>query len=1048
MTDFRDRHDAEVLAEIDALFDAANAEFPMANWWSGTPLKVSENVAAILKLPKPQQCLAAVIAHERYAAAEPPEFMGGAHFAGSWYYAAHQNMPVDALCIAQKLLARTLPWEGADLQALLELLLSCRGPFSLEAYPPGTGLCKTLVKHAAGSGELKSRSVQELVDRWKIRDGARDRKCVANLRAALAALPEPADTRNDEEADIDPGSELYLLLEEVAGDLARRTDPARDLGRCKAFTRASELPMDRQAALTVVALERYAAGDGPTFDGLFHDERDLGHVEAWVALAGRLLQRKLPWTDGLLTRLVRAAAAVPRSLYLWDTPAASGIVKLLEDRADPKLTGELGKAVATLIGKWPSGAKAKRLHAITGTRAKCFLPAADVWCQAAQPVVDADDAWAELMNHAMLAEGGKPTKTWAAKAQELRAVVGSFVDRVAEWFPLADVPRNADEQDQDRSERGYTAHPNLLSDTSEVALKGLCWLTADLDSTEAARAVGSLAVSAYKKLPGIGPRAVKVGNAAVWAVGQMPSEAALAQLAYLKAKVKFGTAQRLIGKAFEAKAAAMGVSPEDVEEMGVPALGLTGVGERVEAFGDFTAETSVDTSGKATTAWRKPDGKTQKSVPAAVKSDHADRLKEMKSQLKDLSKMLPAQKERLDRLFLRTRPWSAEAWRERYFDHPVVGVLARRLIWTVKTGDLVVQASSLPEAAGDAGASRKLAPQLADLKGRPVDVPDDAEITLWHPLDSPAGDVLAWRERLAELQITQPFKQAHREVYVLTDAERNTGTYSNRFAAHVLKQHQFNALAKSRGWKAVTRMMVDDEYPPVLKELPDHGLRAEYWVEGIGDDFTAEYVLDSGSFRYVATDQVRFYGADAAANSAHASGGGYGSHGRDVRANLALPLTDVPAKVFSEVMRDVDLFVGVASVGNDPNWQDGGPEGRFRDYWQDYSFGDLSTTAKTRKAVLGRLVPRLKIADRCSFADRFLVVRGDVRTYKIHLGSGNILIDPGDRYLCIVPNASQAKADTPMLPFEGDRTLSVILSKAFLLAADDKITDRTILSQL
>ena len=29
----------------------------------------------------------------------------------------------------------------------------------------------------------------------------------------------------------------------------------------------------------------------------------------------------------------------------------------------------------------------------------------------------------------------------------------------------------------------------------------------------------------------------------------------------------------------------------------------------------------------------------------------------------------------------------------------------------------------------------------------------------------------------------------------------------------------------------------------------------------------------------------------------------------------------------------------VATVGNDPTWQDGGPEGRFRDYWASYSFG-------------------------------------------------------------------------------------------------------------
>jgi len=39
-------------------------------------------------------------------------------------------------------------------------------------------------------------------------------------------------------------------------------------------------------------------------------------------------------------------------------------------------------------------------------------------------------------------------------------------------------------------------------------------------------------------------------------------------------------------------------------------------------------------------------------------------------------------------------------------------------------------------------------------------------------------------------------------------------------------------------------------------------------------------------------------------------------------------------------MRDVDLFVGVASVGNDPTWADGGPQARFRNYWNDYGFGE------------------------------------------------------------------------------------------------------------
>jgi hypothetical protein len=141
--------------------------------------------------------------------------------------------------------------------------------------------------------------------------------------------------------------------------------------------------------------------------------------------------------------------------------------------------------------------------------------------------------------------------------------------------------------------------------------------------------------------------------------------------------------------------------------------------------------------------------------------------------------------------------------------------------------------------------------------------------------------------------------------------------------------------------------------------------------------------------------------------------------------------------------------VVLESVGNDPNWQDGGPEGRFRAYWHAYAFGELTETAHTRREVLERLLPKLKIASRTTLQDRFLVVRGALRSYKIHLGSSNILMEPNDEYLCIVPaRGKDTQLQRLFLPFEGDTALSVILSKAFLLAADEKITDPTIRRQI
>ena len=59
-------------------------------------------------------------------------------------------------------------------------------------------------------------------------------------------------------------------------------------------------------------------------------------------------------------------------------------------------------------------------------------------------------------------------------------------------------------------------------------------------------------------------------------------------------------------------------------------------------------------------------------------------------------------------------------------------------------------------------------------------------------------------------------------------------------------------------------------------------------------------------------------------------------------------------------------------------------------------------------------------------------------------------MEPNDQYLCIVPKPASVTSATQKvyLPFEGDRIMAIILSKALMLAADDKIKDATILSQI
>ena len=137
---------------------------------------------------------------------------------------------------------------------------------------------------------------------------------------------------------------------------------------------------------------------------------------------------------------------------------------------------------------------------------------------------------------------------------------------------------------------------------------------------------------------------------------------------------------------------------------------------------------------------------------------------------------------------------------------------------------------------------------------------------------------------------------------------------------------------------------------------------------------------------------------------------------------MPLRLAEIPPVVFSEVMRDIDLLVGVTSIGADPAW------GLDRDdahaeYWQRFADSELSIAAENRKSVLETLLPKLAIRDRCRLEGRYLLVRGESNEYRIHLASGNVIMEPGSRYLCIVRGSGDSAATVP-LPFEGDSMLA------------------------
>ena len=722
----------------------------------------------------------------------------------------------------------------------------------------------------------------------------------------------------------------------------------------------------------------------------------------------------------LLTELIPYAEADPFNYPLCGVAkVVAGHVEQygLEDEMRPRLES----LCAALLRIRDNNTRrwASRLHELAmpagDEEVALVLDQGDAWAKQARDELlkapaERRATWAKLLEHARGAVRNKPSKAWLKTAAPLIARLGAepYASTVCRWF--ANLGNRKPTDNNSDIMRGLL-HASLLLDARQAAeakaLETLAPAIADLAEAGCRRSTTGALVSS------------KLTTACLETLAAFPHVDAAAQLGRLKQRLKADWIRDKVAQAFAEAVQLHGLQAEDVEESLTPTCGFTEVGRRLAEFDGYQAELSIESGHSVRLRWTTPDGKQQKTDPASVKQNFAAELKALKQWGADALKLIASHRDRLDRLFIERKTWRFDVWRQRYLEHPLVGALARRLIWNFKSGKKAI-------------AGLWLDGELADVKGKPIQPSEQAEVALWHPLGSAAEEVDGWRARLGMLGVTQPFKQAHREVYLLTDAERETNTHSNRFAGHVLRQHQFNALREARGWTYPLMGHWDPGDCVPRLSLPHENMSAEFWVQQTADEETSP----AGVLLYICSDQVRFY-----------------------RDGELLSLADVPPLVFSEVMRDVDLFVGVASIGNDPNWGPAASESeierpgareaerQFADYWQSFSFGELSESAKTRASVLREIVPCLNIADRCTFEERFLVVRGKLRTYRIHLGSGNILMEPGSQYLCIV-RSHDALAPKVLLPFEGDATLSLILSKAILLSADDKITDSSIRRQI
>ncbi|MEV0648540.1 DUF4132 domain-containing protein [Phytomonospora sp. NPDC050363] len=617
-----------------------------------------------------------------------------------------------------------------------------------------------------------------------------------------------------------------------------------------------------------------------------------------------------------------------------------------------------------------------------------------------------------LLKHCVaISSGSRPTASWRKKAATL---VGPRVHGDVRDLLTMLVAHREDLIVEDSGYGAYTT-ARYLDGANLDAMRGLVWAAASLDAPWVAPLLGDLAIVAAARVTGGWGelRSERLVNAAIGSLGERTDDAAVAQLARARSRLRRKTTLKSVDKALAAVAERTGMTRDRLLDRTVPDHGLDADGVRHEAVGAYTAILALTDDGVGL-AFADAAGRRMSGVPAAVRADHGDVLADLRREAKELKQLLPTQRHRVEEALISGRSWAGGEWRAYCLEHPVTGRIARSLIWEVSTDGGQSWRAGLP-AEGE----------LSMVDGGLLVVPASAEVRLWHPVRAAREEVGAWRDRLAEERLRQPFKQAFREIYLLTPAEEATRFYSNRFAAHVMRYGQAKALLASRNWSGLNLGYWDAGYDGEADRVyRDEATAADYRVH----------------FGFTLVDAIT---ADGGMTPSLASSGRV----RFTRDGAEVDLTEIPALVLSEAFRDCDLAVGVTSIATDPTWADTGRDGAHWDYWRTASVAELGAAAQIRREALLRLLPRTKVADRVEIGERFVRVKGKQRTFKVHIGSGNILMEPNDSYLCIVAKPHSGKQ--VFLPFEeADGMLAVILSKVFLLAADDKITDPTITRQL
>ena len=391
---------------------------------------------------------------------------------------------------------------------------------------------------------------------------------------------------------------------------------------------------------------------------------------------------------------------------------------------------------------------------------------------------------------------------------------------------------------------------------------------------------------------------------------------------------------------------------------------------------DYSVYIEIDELGQSSIKYEK-DRKVLKSLPTKIKTEkYIEEIKEVHKNLKEQysrsRKMLEqSMEDGVEFYAYEIKTLSA---------NPVVAPLIKDLVFKV---DNILGYYEDNKLMGFDKKSKKVT--LIE------NIDKDVLLTIAHPFDLfNSKQWPLYQQDILGREVKQVFKQVFRELYIKTKDELKMDK-SRRYAGHQIQPSKTVALLKTRRW-------IVDDY---------EGLQKVYYKENIiAKMYAMTDWYSPAEVEAPTIEDIVFY---------------------DRKTFELMTIEDIPDLIFSEVMRDIDLVVSVAHVG------DVDPEAS-------------QSTIEMRKAIIEFNAKLFKLKN-ITFTESHALIKGTRAEYSIHLGSG-VIHQKAGATIEVLPVHSQHRGRI-FLPFiDEDPKTAEIMSKVLLFAQDEKIKDIFILEQI